>query len=371
MSLPIETITNNPVNLEKRNKRKPLVVGLSLLFILVIASFFIIQLFQNRTEIKSPIEKDLTENQVAEATDDTAQNEDVSAEIAKLESAANEKAALLKSKNPGNVEDKTRPFNILILGIDRRSGDETHWRTDVIQLVTISKDRSKVLLTHIPRDVWVNSYKINVLYNLQGPEAMKDKIEEITGQRPDRIIRFDFDAFVWAVDSVGGVTIDVKNPFVDESYPDDRNGNQEIKTITFEKGEQVMDGETALMYARSRKGNNGEGSDYARGTRQQIIMQSIIDDFFTKETIFNPKTPETVYKLATQKVYTDFTLTDIKLLFDVVTNYKNIKVSKLSLDTSNYLVVPTDRSAYGGAWTLIAKDGTYATLHNDINNLIQ
>ena len=366
MSLPIESITNPNPTSTPDTRRKPIIIGLFVLFILVVGSFFAIKLFNNKKEIVKPVEKTVVQKD--EKTDEDTKTK---VELAKLTSAANEKSALTNSKKPGDVNDKTKPFNILILGIDRRSGDQTHWRTDVIQLATISKDRTHILLTHIPRDVWAGSYKINALYNLQGPEAIKDKIEEITGQRPDRIIRFDFDAFVWAVDAVGGITVNVERAFTDEGYPDDRNGNQEIKTISFEAGEQTMDGETALMYARSRKGTNGEGSDYARGTRQQIVMESILKDFFTKETLFKPKTAETVYKLATQKVYTDFTLTDTKVLYEVAKNYENIKVTKLSLDTTNYLVTPKDRTAYGGAWTLIAKDGTYAPLHNEINNLIQ
>ena len=48
--------------------------------------------------------------------------------------------------------DTSSNFNILILGIDRRSGDQTSWRTDVIQLITLNPERTRAVLTHIPRD---------------------------------------------------------------------------------------------------------------------------------------------------------------------------------------------------------------------------
>jgi polyisoprenyl-teichoic acid--peptidoglycan teichoic acid transferase len=124
------------------------------------------------------------------------------------------------------------------LGIDRRTGEQTSWRTDVIQLITLNPARTKAVLTHIPRDVWADKYKINAVYNVEGPDAIKDQIKKITGQRPDRIIRVDFDAFVWAIDSVGGLTINVPNTFTDSSYPNDRNGSEELKQVTFEKGKQ-------------------------------------------------------------------------------------------------------------------------------------
>jgi len=371
MSLPIKTITNQSLSSTPKSRTKPLLIGLSIVLVLSIIAIFALNFFNKNTTTISPIETKGTNNITKGIADNNTKNKKTDEELAKLSSAIKEKESLTKSKNPGDPTDKTKSFNILVLGIDRRYGNQKNWRTDVIQLVTISKNRDKVLITHIPRDVWAGSYKINALYNLQGPKAMKDKVEEITGQRPDRIIRFDFDAFVWAIDSIGGITIDVDKPFEDTSYPDDRNGTQETKTISFKAGEQIMDGETALIYARSRKGTNGEGSDYARGTRQQKIMQSIVKDFFNKDNLFKPKTAETVYKLATQKVYTDFTLTDTKVLFDVVKNYKNIEVLKLSLDTNNYLIVPTNRDDYGGAWTLVAKNGNFAPIHNEINNLIQ
>ncbi len=282
-----------------------------------------------------------------------------------------EKAALAIQKEAKNPSDTNSEFNILVLGIDRRYGEQKGWRTDVIQLLTLSKDRKKAVVTHIPRDVWADTYKINAVYNLQGPDAIKDQIQKITGQRPDRIIRIDFDAFVWGVDGLGGINVDVPNSFIDESYPDDRSGGDGIETIEFKSGPQVMDGETALTYVRSRKGTNGEGSDYARGTRQQIIMEAVVKDFFKPGNLFSPKTAKTLYDIATQKLYTDLSLADTEILFEVMKNYTNISVKKVSLDTSNFLEVPVDKSSYGGAWTLVAKNNDYSAIHAAIRDALK
>ncbi len=291
-------------------------------------------------------------------------------EPAAIPNKQSEKTALVNNKEARKPSDTSSNFNILVLGIDRRHGDQTSWRTDVIQLITLNPKRDHAVLTHIPRDVWTGNYKINALYNLQGPDAIKDEIQSITGQRPDRIIRVDFDAFVWAVDGVGGLTIDVPNGFTDEQYPDDRNGNEQIMTINFDKGQQSMNGERALTYVRSRKGNNGEGSDYARGTRQQLVMEAIIDDYFKPGNMFNPKTYQTLYNIATQKIYTDIAVADMPVLYDLLTNYKKFKMENLSLDTSNYLEVPSNKAAYGGAWVLIGKGGNYSAIHEKIQQLL-
>lgn len=281
-----------------------------------------------------------------------------------------EQAALEKNKEAKNPSDTSSNFNILILGIDRRHGNQTNWRTDVIQLITLNADRTKAVLTHVPRDVWAGNYKINAIYNLKGPDAIKDEIQRITGQRPDRIIRVDFDAFVWAIDSVGGLTIDVPVAFKDENYPLDREGTEELTTIEFEEGTQTMDGETALTYVRSRKGNNGQGSDYARGTRQQQVMQEIIDDYFNEGNVFDVKNAETLYKIATEKVYTDISLSDMPVLYQLLVNYMSFDINELSLDTSNYLEVPADNTSYGGSWTLIGKGDSYQPIHDKINELL-
>lgn len=312
-----------------------------------------------------------------ETTHNEAQNElhenesiEVSDEEILLNSKQSEKQALTNTREAKNPSDTSTNFNVLILGIDRRHGNQAQWRTDVIQLLTLSPSRDKAVITHIPRDVWADTYKINAIYNLQGPEAIKDQIEKVTGQRPDRIIRIDFDAFVWLIDSVGGLTIDVPTAFIDSQYPLDREGSNEATTVEFKAGPQTMDGETALIYARSRKGTNGEGSDYARGRRQQLIMRSFIDDLFQPENLFNPKTAEAFYNIATQKVYTDMNLADAKVLFEVLKNYKIITVRTLSLDTSNYLYVPPS-DLYGKQWVLEAKNNDYTPVHNELNTLLQ
>lgn len=339
--------------------------------ILGTAGFFAYRFYFPTSEtIVSEETADISSNINLSAPDNDFEGIATEGEDIALTDKESEEQALKNSKAPRDPSDKSQNFNVLVLGIDRRHGDQKNWRTDVIQLITLNPNRTRGIVTHIPRDVWAGSYKINAIYNLRGPEETKDIVQEITGQRPDRIIRVDFDAFAWMVDSVGGLTINVPNGFTDSSYPNDRKGSEEIITVSFETGEQVMDGEKALIYVRSRKGTNGEGSDYARGYRQQIVMDAIIDDFFNPNNLFKPKTAETLFNIATQKIYTDINLSDAKVLFEVLKNYKSIDFETLGLSTENYLVVPADRSQYGGAWTLIAKGNDYSLIHQKINSLL-
>lgn len=98
-------------------------------------------------------------------------------------------------------------------------------------------------------------------------------------------------------------------------------------------------------------------------------MKAIVVDFFKPNSI-DPKTVENLYKIATEKVYTDINITDMKILFDVLTNYQYMKIETISLDTTNYLMIPNDKWSYGGEWVLIGKYNNYIELQKKITELL-
>lgn len=58
--------------------------------------------------------------------------------------------------------------------------------------------------------------------------------------------------------------------------------------IHFDEGKVKMDGTTALKFVRSRTGTNGEGSDYARSRRQQLVLDSFRVKVLSLETLLDP-----------------------------------------------------------------------------------
>ncbi|MBE0691352.1 MAG: LCP family protein, partial [Anaerolineae bacterium] len=84
----------------------------------------------------------------------------------------------------------------------------------------------------------------------------------------DRYLRLDFDGFVALVDAVGGVTIDVEHAIEDYAYPSADGGTT---TVRFDTGPQTMDGARALVYARTRHGDD----DYRRAERQQQVISAL------------------------------------------------------------------------------------------------
>lgn len=168
----------------------------------------------------------------------------------------------------------------------------------------------------IPRDVFIDvpGYglqrinTINVLGEqgtLGGPDLLKTAIERNFAIGLDRYVRLDFQAFVALIDSVGGITIDVPERVVDYNYPT-LNGGTMI--IEFTPGLQMMDGQRALIYARTRH----QDDDYRRAARQQQVIQAL------SVKLLNPLSWGPAWQAIEQHLDTDLGLWDLLQMFPVI-----------------------------------------------------
>jgi len=172
------------------------------------------------------------------------------------------------------------PLNILVMGLDSRGNEGTTTRTDSIMVVGIHPATINVSLLSIPRDLfievpgygWQRINTVNVLAEVEepgtGPALLQTSIEQSFGFDVDRYVRLDFQAFVEVVDAVGGLNINVPNAIVDTQFPTADYGTM---TVRFDAGWQHMDGETALIYARTRHSDD----DYRRAERQQQVVSAL------------------------------------------------------------------------------------------------
>jgi len=171
-------------------------------------------------------------------------------------------------------------LNVLILGLDRRPGEGYAVRSDTMIVLTAYPRIPHVGLISIPRDLYVDipgygPNRINTAHFWgeneaagRGPALAMATVRENLGVDVHRYVRLDFDGFRAVVDAVGGVDIVVDEPIVDDAYPTEDYGTVRIEIPA---GEQHMDGETALRYARSRHG----ASDFERAERQQRVMLAL------------------------------------------------------------------------------------------------
>ncbi|MBP7927947.1 LCP family protein [Patescibacteria group bacterium] len=272
----------------------------------------------------------------------------------------NDGASVFAKKQPlGN------PINIVLLGIDRRSREEGY-RTDIMILLSANPETNKVVLASIPRDLWVGNGRINATFLQDGWEGMQSAVETITGQKPTKYILTDFRDFSWIVDAMGGVPVDVQTTFTDSQYPvDETKGYQ---TVSFKQGTETLTGERALIFARSRKGDNDNG-DWGRMKRQHLILKGMLGAVLQPSSIFNPMVVENAYTtVTTGKMDTNLSLEDAKYLWDFYKDKDKYTFESVYLDYE-YLFTPPMED-YGGAWVLAPKNGTFEPFKTLINNKI-
>jgi LCP family protein required for cell wall assembly len=260
-------------------------------------------------------------------------------------------------------------LNVLLIGTDtslsRRQRGQLGFNTDALVLVSVNPEKNIVLLTSVPRDLWVNGNKINALYILYGWESLKGAFEEITAQKIDGYVATDFDGFRWIVDSFGDTPIKIKNTFTDISFPN--NQDSDVIPVSFVAGEEKMTGERALTYARSRKGNNGEGSDLMRAKRQHLILQGLTDAISQPESLFQPMNLPTFYEMVTQHMETSLSLDDVYYLWDFYKDRDKYTLESFVIG-DNYLYYPGmyPESPYH-AWVFLPLGNSFSKLQTDIS----
>ncbi|AYU54828.1 LCP family protein [Staphylococcus debuckii] len=174
----------------------------------------------------------------------------------------------------GKVNPAKDPVSILFLGIDdnkgrRENGQSTeHSRTDAMILSTLNPDKKQVRMLSIPRDTIsyipkVGYYdKITHAHAYGGPVAAMDAVEGTLNVPVDYYVRVDMDAFVQAVDELGGIYYDVPYNLNEPNTNDD--GRTKVK-----KGYHKLNGDQALAVARTRY----HDSDLKRGQRQMELIK--------------------------------------------------------------------------------------------------
>ena len=166
-----------------------------------------------------------------------------------------------------NTEDlsKSNAFYALIVGSDARTGLDGA-RGDVMMLCRIDPDAGTVHLISIPRDTMINlggnTEKINASFAYAGAAGAVSAVSSFAGVPISHYAEVDFNGLVEVVDLVGGVWVNVPEAFSERGY-------------SFEAGEQLMNGDQALVYARQRY--SFSGGDFTRTQSQRQIVEGIID----------------------------------------------------------------------------------------------
>lgn len=204
--------------------------------------------------------------------------------------------------------------NIMIMGVDKRSGDVG--RSDTLMVAMVDPGKDKLSLLSVPRDTLVSIPghgwdKVNSAYAYGGHTLSQKTLENFLGLQINNYVLVDFQGFVKLVDAIGGVDIDVEK---DMQYTDPYDGETGL-VINLHAGRQHMDGTTAIQYVRYRD----EEGDIGRVKRQQKFVKAVFQKLSTTNLLTrSPEIARTLY----QSIDTDLSVTDLASL--LLTFAKNV-----------------------------------------------
>lgn len=165
-------------------------------------------------------------------------------------------------------ERQDRVFTMYISGIDNRGGLIAKSRSDVNILATVNVDTRQVLLVSTPRDYYVplpiSNGQCDKLTHagIYGVDVSIGTLEMLYGIDIDYYFRVNFSGFERIIDALGGITVNSDYAF-------------STSKGTFQKGENYLNGEQALSFARERK--SFKEGDRQRGRNQMAVIKAVIN----------------------------------------------------------------------------------------------
>jgi LCP family protein required for cell wall assembly len=305
---------------------------------------------------------------------------------------------LIGGKNSSAINQQTTSLhriNFAVYGYGG-PGHDGAYLTDSIMVISVQPKPSgppAVAEISVPRDWYVpiklangqttSSSRINAAYSVgvsaagnsadasAGVSVANPTLENLLGIHIDHWVGLDFQAFKSSVDAVGGVDVVVPNTFTDYQYPAGEcspgpTENCQYMTIHFNAGAQHMNGTQALEFSRSRhSSDNGEGSDFARSRRQQLVVAALKQKVVSLGGLGT--LPDLLNSLG-DNVVTDLHVNDLEALYSLLKDVDTKSILHVSFDDTNFLYECGYPVNCGSAY-IYAHDRTYAEIAHYVKNV--
>lgn len=273
-------------------------------------------------------------------------------------------------------------INIVILGIAGGNHDGPNL-SDSIIVANYNFRTNFLSLINLPRDIWSSSLreKINAAYAFGearnpggGMKLAEVEIGTVVGLPIQNTVIIDFSEFSRLIDDLGGIDVNIENSFTDNQFPitgrendscsGDPNFGCRYESVTFRQGQTHMNGETALKFVRSRHALGNEGSDFARGKRQLIVIEAVKIKVSGILKTFNIDKVSRLYSSVNNLIKRDISNQDLAIVGKNILLGKNFQQKSFYL-TEDLFETP-DYSLYDGQWVLIPKNNDRQKLYKII-----
>jgi LCP family protein required for cell wall assembly len=281
--------------------------------------------------------------------------------------------------------------NILMLG-KGGAGHEAPDLTDTILIASIDPIQKEASLLSIPRDLWVKSdtgtSKINAVYanakykvlngkktsdindraEKAGLAAVETKIEDVTGIPVHYYVMVDFTAFEKAINTVGGIDINVTQDLaVYEKLWDPTTRRQYILDV--KPGNNKFDGKRALFYARSRQ--TSARGDFDRAERQRAVIIALKDKIMSAGTYGNPVKINSLVNEFGDHVRSNLSTNEVLRVYDILKGVDSSKIGSVGLADPPNVLVETDRVNGQSVVRPVAGLFDYSKIQNFVRNTLK
>jgi len=272
-------------------------------------------------------------------------------------------------------------INILLLGMRGANDPAGGLLSDTIEVLSIEPKTNKVSMISIPRDLYVDNSaagyktKINAVHALgeqkgqgQGMTYMEQAVGDVTGLPIHYAVTINFDAFKQMLTALGGITITLDKPFEESAqfnqphvcdgntfttptgkfeykyhsystirkivaqYPLCTNSHPECNgDFKLAAGQQTLNAEQALCYARSRETSN----DFERAKRQQQVIQAVKDKLLSMGTLTDFTKLNGILNSLGDNVKTDMQAWELKRLYDLHNQMKDYTMYQRVIDSTD------------------------------------
>ena len=237
---------------------------------------------------------------------------------------------------PAPIENK--PFYMLLMGCDDREGVEGA-RSDTTILARLDPKMNRVTLISIPRDTAIEldgygTEKFNAAYTYGGPSGTIEAAKKLCGVDISHYAEVHFEALIDIIDYIGGVDVDVPIGI------DDVDAGGKV-----DAGMQHLDGEHAMIFARSRSYETG---DFQRTTSQRLLIEAAVK----KMLDMNPAEYPGLLMKISESMNTDFSVQELLGLAQAFTDEPKFKMfsamvpsTTAEIDGVSYVITDTEAMA--------------------------
>jgi len=231
-------------------------------------------------------------------------------------------------------------FTILLLGSDYRPAHPGN-RTDVIMVASVDPTTGATAVVSIPRDTarfplpggGVYPPKVNGLYQsyisrygVDAGRRIKQTVGAALGVEIDSFAVVGFEGVRQLINAVGGVDVVLKKTVHDPDYW----VSSRVRGVTFPAGRNHLSGDRALIFARTRKGDN----DFERARRQQLLVAAAVAKVRSRGLAVLP----TLLRLGRTWIKTDLPLAEAPRIWDLMSRAKVSSAKTAVLGPRTYAV---------------------------------